>query len=69
MEGIDAEALAAMNEAAREAEAALRHLIQEKDGVDTVPLGELLLWWVKWYLSAGHKRLGRILVKISKEGS
>lgn len=24
-------------------------------------------WWVKWYMKAGHKRLGRILVKIAKE--
>jgi len=23
-------------------------------------------WWVKYYMTAGHKRLGRLLVAISK---
>lgn len=25
-------------------------------------------WFTKWYLRAGHKRLGRLLVRISKGG-
>lgn len=25
-------------------------------------------WWAKWYIKAGHKRLGRLLVQISKGG-
>ena len=24
-------------------------------------------WWTKWYMQAGHKRLGRLMVKIAKE--
>jgi hypothetical protein len=27
---------------------------------------DLIQWWARWYLKAGHKRLGRILVAISK---
>ena len=28
---------------------------------------DLIKWWSKWYLKAGHKRLGRLLVKLGKE--
>jgi hypothetical protein len=24
-------------------------------------------WWTKWYLKAGHKRLGRLLVELAKQ--
>jgi hypothetical protein len=24
-------------------------------------------WWGNWYLKAGHKRLGRLLVQVAKE--
>ena len=27
---------------------------------------DLVVWWAKWYLKAGYKRLGRILVAKSK---
>jgi hypothetical protein len=27
---------------------------------------ELATWWIRWYLKAGHKRLGRILVAMGK---
>jgi hypothetical protein len=27
---------------------------------------ELAAWWIRWYLKAGHKRLGRILVAMGK---
>jgi hypothetical protein len=30
-------------------------------------LEEISRWWSTWYLRAGHKRLGRLLVKIAKE--
>jgi hypothetical protein len=26
----------------------------------------LASWWAKWYLKAGHKRLGRLLVDLAK---
>lgn len=25
-------------------------------------------WWKKWYMKAGHKRLGRVLVQLSSKG-
>jgi hypothetical protein len=27
---------------------------------------DLVKWWAGWYLKAGHKRLGRALVALSK---
>ena len=27
---------------------------------------DMVVWWSKWYLKTGHKRLGRILVAIGK---
>jgi len=27
---------------------------------------DVVVWWAKWYLKAGHKRLGRIMVTKSK---
>jgi hypothetical protein len=27
---------------------------------------DLIEWWDRWYLSAGHKRLGRTLVDLKK---
>ena len=27
----------------------------------------MILWWNRWYLKAGHKRLGRILVELAKK--
>jgi hypothetical protein len=27
---------------------------------------DLIDWWARWYMKAGHKRLGRVLVSISK---
>ena len=27
---------------------------------------EVAQWWAKWYLKAGHKRLGRLLVTMTK---
>jgi len=27
---------------------------------------DLATWWVKWYLKAGHKRLGRAMVQLDK---
>ena len=28
---------------------------------------ELAQWWAKWYLKAGHKRLGRLIVALTKK--
>jgi hypothetical protein len=31
--------------------------------IDQEALEKVTVWWQKWYLKCGHKRLGRILVK------
>ena len=52
--------LAEMDAAAGEAEKDLTTLDQA--AVETVAA-----WWSKWYMKAGHKRLGRIMVKVAKK--
>lgn len=32
------------------------------DGHDYT-MADLAIWWNRWYLDAGHKRLGRIILK------
>ncbi len=54
--------LAEMDVAAGEAEKELATLDQA--AVETIAA-----WWSKWYMTAGHKRLGRILVRIAKSGA
>jgi len=49
-----------MDNAAAEAEEDLNNLPDEVVN----PMAE---WWYKWFMKAGHKRLGRILVNIAKE--
>lgn len=29
---------------------------------------EVAAWWEKWFKTAGHKRLGRLLVMVAREG-
>ncbi len=50
------------------AEVAAQELL-EMDGtiegwhkIQTIP--ELAVWWRKWYMVAGHKRLGRIIMGV-----
>jgi hypothetical protein len=52
--------LAEMDTAAEEAEKDLATLDQA--AVETIAA-----WWAKWYMKAGHKRLGRIMVKLAKK--
>jgi len=52
--------LAEMDAAAEEAEKELATLDQEV--VKTVAA-----WWSKWFMKAGHKRLGRLMVKVAKK--
>jgi len=49
-----------MNAAAEEAQAELQKSYVQWSARD---VGE---WWSRWYLKAGHKRLGRILVALAK---
>ena len=39
---------------------------QDLSTLDPATVKTMADWWAKWYLGAGHKRLGRLLVKISK---
>ena len=34
--------------------------------VDNWSALELIGWWSRWYMKAGHKRLGRVLVSLAK---
>jgi hypothetical protein len=52
--------LAKMDEAAEEAEKDLATL-------DEKAVEALAAWWLKWYMKAGHKRLGRLMVKFAKK--
>jgi len=50
----------AMDSAATDAENDLANLPDEV----VLPMAD---WWYRWFMKAGHKRLGRILVGIAKE--
>jgi len=52
--------LAGMDAAAEEAEEDLATL-------DQAAVQTIAVWWAKWYMKAGHKRLGRIMVKVAKK--
>lgn len=54
------ENLREMDEAAEEAK---RELMTN---VDHWSARALASWWAKWYLRAGHKRLGRLLLELAK---
>ena len=49
-----------MDEAAKAAE---KELLECFDDWSARALAK---WWAKWYLKAGHKRLGRLLVDLNK---
>ncbi len=51
--------LAKMDASAKEAEKDLGTL-------DRTVIEAVAAWWLKWYMKAGHKRLGRIMVKVAK---
>lgn len=54
-----------MNEAAKQADNDLRILF-EKEGKNLLAI-DLIQWFLTWYMLAGHRRLGRIIVKIGNE--
>ncbi|MGA2973467.1 MAG: hypothetical protein ABSE39_12720 [Candidatus Bathyarchaeia archaeon] len=54
--------LAEMDAAAREAE-------KDLATIDQAAVETIAAWWLKWYMAAGHKRLGRLLVRIAKSGA
>jgi hypothetical protein len=57
----DEEIMKDMDEAAKQARIELENSI----GIWTAT--ELANWWSKWFLKAGHKRLGRMLISVSKD--
>ncbi|MBU2051350.1 MAG: hypothetical protein KKH61_20575 [Gammaproteobacteria bacterium] len=56
-----------MDEAAEMAGTELQQLITKyrKEFNTTPNLVDIQTWWNRWYLDAGHKRLGRIISKIA----
>jgi hypothetical protein len=50
-----------MDDAAEEAKDELLALIDEWT------VRDVATWWARWYLQAGHKRLGRTLVELSRK--
>ena len=52
-----------MDQAAVEAEKELRQRLE----AGPTPAIFIAEWWSKWYMKAGHKRLGRLMVKIAEE--
>ncbi len=53
--------MAKMDEAAAEARTKLEKNIGSWSALDVAA------WWKDWYMRAGHKRLGRILVELAKK--
>jgi len=47
-------------------EEAKKAMAELQENFDTWSARDLGAWWTRWYLKAGHKRLGRILVAQSK---
>lgn len=54
------EPMEAMDIAASKAQADL-------DDIDFTLVAPVSEWWAKWYMAAGHKRLGRILLEHQTE--
>lgn len=51
-----------MDKAAAHAQAELKQHYDEWSARDVTN------WWINWYLKTGHKRLGRIIVGMAKQG-
>jgi hypothetical protein len=55
-----------MDEAAVAAETELGEMLNGR-ALAELPTAEFADWWMRWYIKAGHKRLGRLLVQFRKE--
>ena len=53
--------------AAEMAKPELKKLLEDMSDEQLLGATKILAWQKKWYLQAGHKRLGRILVEFAKE--
>ena len=47
-------------------EAATQARIDLEQNIDNWSGRDMIIWWSKWYMKTGHKRLGRILVGMGK---
>jgi hypothetical protein len=47
--------------AAQEAEAELQEIVKGMTDEMKLTMRKLVAWWKKWFMKAGHKRLGRII--------
>lgn len=56
--------LISFDEAANNAEVELRARIRKLTPEQQEVIIEIHNWWEKWYETAGHKRLGRIIMKV-----
>lgn len=56
IEEMDAAASAAGNE--------LKNMILSMNESEKSTVTKIVLWWKKWYMTAGHKRLGRIILEL-----
>jgi len=54
-----------MDKAAQAAEKELRQRLE----AGAAPALYVAEWWARWYMQAGHKRLGRLMVKIAGENN
>jgi len=55
------------DKAAEQARPELQKLLEDMPDEQLLGATKILAWQKKWYLQAGHKRLGRILVEFAKE--
>ena len=51
-----------MDKAAKEAEKELDELLDKQIGDDGAE--EIMLWFKRWYMKAGYKRLGKLIIKV-----
>ena len=58
------------NEKQKEMDAeAVRARVELEQNIDSWNARDVAAWWNRWYLKAGHKRLGRTLVEIAKKSN
>lgn len=53
-----------MDKAGEEATVELKKMVETQGA--GLPASELMAWYAKWFMRAGHKRLGRTLVQMAK---
>jgi len=47
-------------------DAAAQAQTEIEQNIDNLSARDIIIWWSKWYMKTGHKRLGRILVAMGK---